>query len=378
MEDLDWSGLKGYMNPHKKNEYKDNKKPVKVISKKEISKAKSDGKKMSEQMKQEGAKQSRGGYKNDRSSVRGKGNETPYSYVPLSNVLKVENEIPKHNEISDNLYTGEIEYEITAVTPIFVADGTEDNNFYKNVDKKCAIPGSTMRGLIRNNVQILGLSSVHDDTDFYKNNKEKKDALDYAKSLFGYARENDSFKSRISFSGADLDDGGAKELRQVTLILQMPKAASSEKGVKQYLIQTSTKEETQKNNNQNILSTLKPLGKGTKFKGKVRFKNLTKAELGLLLWSMRLEKGCHMNVGKGKPYGYGNIELNILSVKLIDNKKAYSLDNPLNFDVKEDNTNYMEDFIKSYKDEVKLKLGGVDIAEEESIKKFFNVKKPVK
>jgi hypothetical protein len=38
----------------------------------------------------------------------------------------------------------------------------------------------------------------------------------------------------------------------------------------------------------------------------------------------------------------------------------------------------MEDFIKSYKDEVKLKLGGVDIAEEESIKKFFNVKKPVK
>lgn len=50
---------------------------------------------------------------------------------------------------------------MTAQTPIIVDGG--DSHFYKNKDGKAAIPGSTMRGLVRSNMQILSQSSIVDD-----------------------------------------------------------------------------------------------------------------------------------------------------------------------------------------------------------------------
>ena len=42
-----------------------------------------------------------------------------------------------------------------------------DHHFRKNENGKYCIPGSSVRGLIRNNVQILGFSSFEDDIDDY-------------------------------------------------------------------------------------------------------------------------------------------------------------------------------------------------------------------
>lgn len=65
------------------------------------------------------------------------------------------------------------------------------------------------------------------------------------------------------------------------------------------------------------------IGKGAKFAGKIRFQNLTEDELGLLLWSVRLNEGSQMNVGKAKAYGYGRISVKITELGRLDVKKAY-------------------------------------------------------
>jgi len=92
---------------------------------------------------------------------------SPYNFVPFSNRVYEykETELVKHDIISEDVFTGEITYEVKAETPICVDDGT--GNFHKTADGKYSIPGSTMRGLIRNNVQILGLSSYYEDIDDY-------------------------------------------------------------------------------------------------------------------------------------------------------------------------------------------------------------------
>ncbi len=95
----------------------------------------------------------------------------PYNFVGFSDkTIEVEGQI-SHNDTSSDLYSGEIVYEITAKTPINVGTGADKNTkvdgFYKNANGKYAIPGSTVRGLIRNNVQVLSLSSMNEDIDDY-------------------------------------------------------------------------------------------------------------------------------------------------------------------------------------------------------------------
>lgn len=100
----------------------------------------------------------------------------PYNFVPVAKkpYKYPDNRVTAHNDMDERLISGEISYEITAETPIMISDGKENENdkareafFYKNSQEEYAIPGSTMRGLIRNNVQVLGFSSLYDDMDDY-------------------------------------------------------------------------------------------------------------------------------------------------------------------------------------------------------------------
>ena len=93
----------------------------------------------------------------------------PYNFVEFTEKQYEypEDLLPTHDCMKNELTSGEIEYEITAETPIFVDDGTVDHHFRKNENGKYCIPGSSVRGLIRNNVQILGFSSFEDDIDDY-------------------------------------------------------------------------------------------------------------------------------------------------------------------------------------------------------------------
>ncbi len=100
----------------------------------------------------------------------------PYNFVPFA---KAPHELSEESRVSHDAFAsermdGEIRYRVTARTPIFVSDGylnKEENrypDFARNQYGEYAIPGNTMRGLIRNNLQILSESSFTDDVDDYR------------------------------------------------------------------------------------------------------------------------------------------------------------------------------------------------------------------
>lgn len=189
-------------------------------------------------------------------------------------------------------------------------------------------------------------------------NSQKGKSIDYAKAIFGYSSDQKGYKSRVSFSDAVLSGGDEYERNEVSVILSEPKPTSymdylvqnhgfanyglehfELRGVKQYWLHekpVSSKselekgEENKKKENKDVASTLRPLPKGVKFTGKVRFKNLTEKELGLLLWAIRLEKNSWTNIGKAKSFGYGCVSVQITSAKRINYEKAYNIQSMLN------------------------------------------------
>ncbi len=75
-----------------------------------------------------------------------------------------------------------------------------------------------------------------------------------------------------------------------------------------------------------------PLPAQSAFCFSIRFDNLTKEELGLLMFSLRPNDAYRHKLGYGKPIGLGTVQLTINSVKLVDRIERYTLlgltDNP--------------------------------------------------
>ena len=91
----------------------------------------------------------------------------PYNFVPFSNkVLRYKGEIPAHDAVDPSLKTGEIHITLTAETPVFISDGGKDDaHFFRGPDGTFQIPGSTIRGMVRQNMQILGFGLVRVGAD---------------------------------------------------------------------------------------------------------------------------------------------------------------------------------------------------------------------
>lgn len=146
--------------------------------------------------------------------------------------------------------------------------------------------------------------------------------LDWPRAILGWAGKDSSRRSRVSF-GDFPAQGHPEELPSVATVLGSPKISfypgyivNGEhynqkgfqlRGYKRYWL----KKTGDQKGNPNVASQLHPLGEGTVFSGVIRYRNLYPEELGLLLWAIRLEKGCYQSVGMGKPYGYGRMKVSI-------------------------------------------------------------------
>lgn len=216
----------------------------------------------------------------------------------------------------------------------------------------------------------------------------KKEGIDYSKAIFGYSNKNGSYKSKVSFSDAILCT--TSEIMGVEkVILSEPKPSSFNdylqpekgnavtynndgfqlRGVKQYWLHQD--KEPCLGGKDSVATKMKPLPAGAKFRGKVRFQNMTKDELGLLLWSIKLKSGARMNVGKAKAYGYGNISLNVLSAESINMQKAYGVQT-LDLNPFEDID--MEETIQYYKKTISKFLSGREVENLPHIQAFFKMK----
>ena len=231
---------------------------------------------------------------------------------------------------------------------------------------------------------------------FYKNSVKKGyrsndgGGYDLATSLFGMSNSSESYKSKTSFIDAEIQ-GKLGEKIDNKVILASPKPSSyldyivqSERsgevksyesegfelrGVKQYWLQDSIINDLNAQNNEgNNVTKINALPENTEFSGVIRFQNLTKKELGLLLWALRLEENSNMNIGMGKPYGYGRIKISDIKLKVVDNNKAYSLEGlELNPFIDKD----ISEYINLYKG---TEINGVKITDISSIKQFFKMK----
>lgn len=219
--------------------------------------------------------------------------------------------------------------------------------------------------------------------------RQQTSSFDYAKSLFGTMDGKVGYKSKVSFSDAVIY-GQVKQDSHHKVILAEPKPTSyldylkqdkgettyntngfELRGIKQYWLHRGIDIPEFFVKNDKVYSVIKALPKGTVFKGVIRFQNLTRAELGLLVWSLRLEKNSWMNIGKAKSYGFGAVSVSDIIVKTVNLKKAYSLDVPLSvnpFEVQD-----IDALVEEYKQEASSKLGRW-IDDLQPIKDFFIMK----
>ena len=225
-----------------------------------------------------------------------------------------------------------------------------------------------------------------------ESHKAGMDKLDFPRAILGYVSKNSgSYRSRVSF-GDFAADGEAYEMPPISMILGEPKPSYSPgyvvggkhynhedfrlRGYKQYWLKEV--EATDDNGKPRAATTIRPLPRGTKFSGTIRYKNLTEAELGLLLWCLRLEKGCYQSVGMAKPYGYGRMRLTIDAIKEFEAPALYDSGSFLVSDTKSDAAG-VEEYIKKYCDYAEQHLADLaPIKENSPLRDFFFMKTSIR
>ena len=164
-----------------------------------------------------------------------------------------------------------------------------------------------------------------------KSHTDKK--ADLAQTIFGYINKDEALKGRVSFSHFKADSN-IKELSLRTEILGTPRASYypmyiqqdgkiyktymdsnfNISGRKHYPIHNTSKTvQTTKNDNEKVGVEFTPLDKGAVFRGKLRYHNLKKAELGAILSALTFHNtaGTFHNLGMAKSLGYGKVDITL-------------------------------------------------------------------
>lgn len=169
--------------------------------------------------------------------------------------------------------------------------------------------------------------------------------LDLAQTIFGTEDSKNALKGRVYFSHLKSNIERYEADKEVEQVLGSPNPSyypnyieqtnlngqkvnsyttlmdsnATIRGYKRYPLQNQvqsynlpTKDDGKEN--QNVTTKFKPLQKGTTFKGKLKFHNLKKEELGAILSALTFHgqnsKYLH-NIGMAKPLGYGKIEIKL-------------------------------------------------------------------
>lgn len=200
--------------------------------------------------------------------------------------------------------------------------------------------------------------------------KKDVDGVDYARSILGFSEQVYSYKSRVSFEDAPLEN--KKGERSVNVVLGEPKMTSyldylkqerednqettynddfAFRGIKQYWLHEEVLHEKTGTENTKVSSAFQALDTGSCFCEKIHFKNLRKEELGLLLWCIYQGEAYQWNIGKAKAYGYGRMAVSKPIIKLYDPAKMYA---PiLSLDVYHDEKTDIDEFITAYQTELR-------------------------
>lgn len=219
----------------------------------------------------------------------------------------------------------------------------------------------------------------------------EKLTLDYPYAILGFTwkESNIAYHSRVSFG--DFVSNTEPLEASIPVALSQPKASyfpdyaengvnyNSDfhiRGVKQYWLK-DVQRQFGNALQSGIRSEIKVIPGKASFTGVIRFHNLHRDELGLLLWCLSLEKGCFQMIGKGKPLGYGRSKVTIDSVEQYLMSSLYSagsleggsFSKPLN----------ISELINDYKSHIsKQHLSNRKAIEHPSVEDFLYIHKTVR
>lgn len=228
--------------------------------------------------------------------------------------------------------------------------------------------------------------------------------ISYTDGIFGFInrkfkRGNDlinyNYKSRVSFEDAVIEGEAIVDKDSTMLMLLAgPKPTSYNlylkqdldahkkelaiyednfqlRGIKQYWLKDYVEKLDLEESNMTF--KIHPLKEGSKFKGRIHFRNLEEDELGLLLWALRLEESSYQTIGMAKPHGFGRVKVKDIKLEIEDLEKKYK-----DFSFDYTRLDEVDKYINSYKEEFSQRyLNGAKIEEQLPIKEFFHIKKTV-
>ena len=218
--------------------------------------------------------------------------------------------------------------------------------------------------------------------------------LDYTNAILGFAEDTQAYRSRVSFGDfVRTNNAGQEQLFYTQLgepkLSFYPGYAKDGmnyntlgfqfRGFKQYWLQPVQKKEVSESS---FTTEMKPLNAGSAFSGSIHFRNLHPDELGLLLWCLVLDPDCQQNIGRGKPYGYGRVEIKVDSIVEFNPFALYGKDRLLSVPTGCQNVEgRVRELIDAYKttlrDEFGIPVDDAQNIQELLIQDFLYMKKTV-
>lgn len=285
----------------------------------------------------------------------------PYNFVPFANewvYVYSKDTLPKHTDAGG--ISGMLEYEMQQCSDMIL-------ELREAFGKKKFISGSSVRGRIRSNIEIISASYPRfvGEGRLLKDEKEGGAGfIDYAMAIFGFTSEDTneksktSYKSRVRFSAVDID-GDLDIKEQCDFLLPSPNTKScamyleqnDEGGLKGY----EDKGARMRGHKYyhileealicgNVRANMKATrdiikNTGIKLRGRVYFDNLREDELGLLLLGIDVSLGksskkskgkfgkiirneLYDSIGGAKPYGYGKVKMSVLKLNVESKSKS--------------------------------------------------------
>lgn len=257
-------------------------------------------------------------------------NEVLYSFIPLSESFyiptwTVSNDMP----CCENPLSGKIQLHIVTRSPMIV----RQNGEMENVGGNYFIPATSLKGCIRNVLEIMSFSKLRTQyTKYYEIPELYKNQHDLSEYIFGYVDDKQSLKGRVQF-GNVFCINNVGELPSKTVVLGNPFYNSETgkyaehlyidksndgrkiiKGWKRYPVKKNFVEPDGQPESKTT-TTFRAIKENAEFLAEVSYFNLNEIELGALLCALTFNNNaecCHL-IGSGKGLGYGKMSIQILN-----------------------------------------------------------------
>jgi CRISPR/Cas system CSM-associated protein Csm3 (group 7 of RAMP superfamily) len=293
----------------------------------------------------------------------------PYDFVRIDWTRAPERHSPVlHHRLvgrgTQRLYSGQIEVDVKAETPLFILDPRSDPHnparaatFIRNAQGEYILPGSSLKGLLRCVVETLGNGCLtlfdaryRDQANYERRilpqfrRCDRNTALCISCRTFGMLGRRDGgvFLGKVNVGDACTSADQAPKYKSIyTAILGEPKPRHTAfyldenkdenkrriAGRKYYFHHDTdplTARELIRSGKGYMNQHIQPLNRGTKFHFRADFSNLEADEFAALLLAMTLEPGVRHKIGYGKPMGLGTVHLTPTSITLIDYSERYT------------------------------------------------------